>query len=271
MEQYVLDHYPNPTRTGCPDSQTLKLLVYEPLSLEFRDATFLHVMECAECMREVTRGKMRSLTMTSMDVRSEFEMRRAGQMHQFVADQLAGKYPDDDDRLTLFAAFLSLTQSHHEAILVLAGQERLIGSAFALFRPMAEVSYRGLFAAFLANDEQVEKIKSGGEPYGHFNELAAKLDTVFNTDGFFVQYAGQSWKMLNGYTHGGMEQLARRIDETGSLGAHFEPEEVHNLLSSSTSLLTRTAIPFLQVMRRDDAAHAVSMKYIELYPIPSRV
>jgi len=53
MEQYVLDHYPNPTRTGCPDSQTLKLLVYEPLSLEFRDATFLHVMECAECMREV--------------------------------------------------------------------------------------------------------------------------------------------------------------------------------------------------------------------------
>ena len=29
MEQYVLDHYPNPTRTGCPDSQTLKLLVYE--------------------------------------------------------------------------------------------------------------------------------------------------------------------------------------------------------------------------------------------------
>jgi hypothetical protein len=53
MEQYVLDHYPNPTRTGCPDSQTLKLLVYEPLTLQFRDAKFLHVMECAECMREV--------------------------------------------------------------------------------------------------------------------------------------------------------------------------------------------------------------------------
>jgi hypothetical protein len=53
MEQYVLDHYPNPNRTGCPDSQTLKLLVYEPLTLQFRDAKFLHVMECAECMREV--------------------------------------------------------------------------------------------------------------------------------------------------------------------------------------------------------------------------
>ena len=53
MEQYVLDHYPNPSRTGCPDSQTLKLLVYKPLTLELRDAKFLHVMECAECMREV--------------------------------------------------------------------------------------------------------------------------------------------------------------------------------------------------------------------------
>lgn len=53
MEQYVLDHYANPNRTDCPDSQTLKLLVYEPLSLEFRDAKFLHVMECAECMREL--------------------------------------------------------------------------------------------------------------------------------------------------------------------------------------------------------------------------
>lgn len=53
MEQYVLDHYPNPNRTGCPGSQTLKLLVYEPLTLELRDATYLHVMACAECMREV--------------------------------------------------------------------------------------------------------------------------------------------------------------------------------------------------------------------------
>jgi hypothetical protein len=53
MEQYVLDHYPNPNRTGCLDSQTLKWLVYEPLTLDSRDAKYLHVMECAECMREV--------------------------------------------------------------------------------------------------------------------------------------------------------------------------------------------------------------------------
>jgi hypothetical protein len=204
-----------------------------------------------------------------MDTKTELEMHRAQEMHQFIADRLAGKYPDDDRR-TLFAAFLSLTQSHHEAILVLASRERLIGSAFALFRPMVEVAYRGLFAAFLATDPQVETIKNGGEPYGHFNKLAAALDVAFKTDELFTQYAGQSWKMLNGYTHGGLEQLARRIDSQGALGDHFEAEEIQSLLASSTALLTRTAIPFLNVMQRDHAADAVSLKYIELYPIPGR-
>src|ERR1017187_4742778 len=202
-----------------------------------------------------------------MDPRVEAEMRRAGTMHQFIADQLAGKYPDDDRR-TLFAAFVSLAQSHHEAILVLTGQERLIGSAFALFRPMVEVAYRGLFVAFLAEPAQVEKIKRGGEPYGYFNDLAASLDNVFNTGGLFIQYAGEAWKMLNGLTHGGLEQLTRRIGEDGVLGAHFDPADIANLLSSSTSLLTRTVIPFLQVMQRDEAAHSVSVKYVELYPVP---
>jgi hypothetical protein len=196
-------------------------------------------------------------------------MSRAEEMHRFIADRLAGKYPDDGRR-SLFAAFLSLAQSHHESILVLAGQERLLGSAFALFRPLVEAAYRGLFAAFLATDEEVENIKAGGEPYGYFNELAAALDAAFKTDELFVQFGGESWKMLNGYTHGGLEQLARRIDSEGSLGDHFDPDEVISLLASSTSLLTRTVIPFLQVMQRVEAAHAVSMKYIELYPVPTR-
>jgi len=203
-----------------------------------------------------------------MDPRIKAEMRRAAAMHPFISDQLAGKYPDDDRR-TLFAAFVSLAQSHHDAILVLADQERLIGSAFALFRPLVEVAYRGLFVAFLATPAQVEKIKGGMEPYGRFNDLAASLDAVFKTDGLFIQYAGDAWKMLNGLTHGGLEQLTRRIGEDGALGAHFDPGDIENLLSSSTSLLTRTVIPFLQVMERDEAAHLVSTKYVELYPLPN--
>jgi hypothetical protein len=197
----------------------------------------------------------------------EMDMYRANEMHDFVASRLAGKYPHDDRR-ALLAAFVSLAQSHHEAILLLAGQKQLVSSAFALFRPMVEAAYRGLFVAFLATDEQIETIKDDGEPYGHFNKLANALDDKFQTDGLYLQYAGDAWKTLNGYTHGGLEQLARRINEEGMLGDHFDAEEIQGLLASSTSLLTRTVIPFLQVMDRSDAAHAVSMRYLELYPLP---
>ncbi len=204
--------------------------------------------------------------MAAMDIQTQLELNKALVMHQCIADQLAGSY-SSDDRRALFAAFLSLAQSHHEAILLLATRERLIGSAFALFRPMVEVAYRGLFAAFLATDREVEAIKIGKEPYPHFNELAADLDEAFKTNGLFKQFAGQSWKILNGYTHGGLEQLTRRIDQHGVLGDHFELQEVQNLLTSSTSLLTRTAIPFLNAVKHDNGADVISLKFLELYPI----
>lgn len=73
----------------------------------------------------------RTRTLVVVDSQTEIEMRRAKEMHQFVADQVAGKYPSDDRR-AIFASFLSLAQSHHEAIMILCSHERLIGSAYAL-------------------------------------------------------------------------------------------------------------------------------------------
>jgi hypothetical protein len=53
LEQYVLDHYPNPTRKDCLDSEILRLVVNEPESLDLQDPKYQHIMECAECLREV--------------------------------------------------------------------------------------------------------------------------------------------------------------------------------------------------------------------------
>jgi hypothetical protein len=142
-----------------------------------------------------------------------------------------------------------------------------MGSAFALFRPMVEAGYRGLFAAFIATPPQVEQIKNGKEPYPRFNDLAKLLDDTFKTDGLFIQFAHDAWSALNGYAHGGLEQLTKRIDSDGNIGAHFEAEEILHLLRSSTSLLIRISIPFLQAMQ-PEAASRVSAKYLELYPIP---
>ena len=53
LEQYVLDHCPNPTRSDCLTSEVLKSLVYEPEILNLQDPQYQHIMECAECLREV--------------------------------------------------------------------------------------------------------------------------------------------------------------------------------------------------------------------------
>jgi hypothetical protein len=201
-----------------------------------------------------------------MDSQTEKEMSRAQEMHQFIADQLAGEYPSDDRR-ALFASFLSLAQSHHEAILVLCCHERLTGSAYALYRPLVEVVYRGLFAGFLATAEQIETITRGGSPYGEFNQLASKLESVFDTEGLFTGLSGEAWGIMCGLTHGGLEQLNRRIGENGEIGCHFEQEDVQRLLSSSTGVLFRIAFQFLGAMNRQDECHAVSAKYVALYRV----
>jgi hypothetical protein len=53
LEQYVLDQYPNPTRKDCLSSEILKSIVNEPETLDLQDPRYQHIMECAECLREV--------------------------------------------------------------------------------------------------------------------------------------------------------------------------------------------------------------------------
>jgi hypothetical protein len=60
---------------------------------------------------------------------------RAEEMHQYIADRLAGTY-QNNSRIALFAAFISTMMTHHESILTLLSHEGLIGSAFTLFRPL---------------------------------------------------------------------------------------------------------------------------------------
>ncbi len=53
MQRYVLEHYPNPERTGCLDRAALKILVEAPATLDLSDSKYLHILECAECTREL--------------------------------------------------------------------------------------------------------------------------------------------------------------------------------------------------------------------------
>jgi hypothetical protein len=53
LERHVLEHYPNPTRSGCFTSEVLRSVVYEPETLDLQDPKYQHIIECAECLRQV--------------------------------------------------------------------------------------------------------------------------------------------------------------------------------------------------------------------------
>jgi hypothetical protein len=53
IQDYVLEHCPNPQRIGCPDHATLSTFVMFPGKLDLADPKYLHVLACAECTREL--------------------------------------------------------------------------------------------------------------------------------------------------------------------------------------------------------------------------
>jgi len=53
LQDYIIDHYPNPNRVGCLDQELLRGLVEAPERLNLNDSKFLHVFKCAECTRQL--------------------------------------------------------------------------------------------------------------------------------------------------------------------------------------------------------------------------
>lgn len=59
LQEHVLEHYPNPERIDCLDQETLEAFVENPAILDLTDPKFLHVLECAECTRDLIRLRRR--------------------------------------------------------------------------------------------------------------------------------------------------------------------------------------------------------------------
>lgn len=53
LEEYVLEHYPNPQRVGCLDPDTFKRFVETPEKLDISDPKYLHIVQCRECTKDL--------------------------------------------------------------------------------------------------------------------------------------------------------------------------------------------------------------------------
>jgi hypothetical protein len=53
LQDYVLEHYPNPERIGCPAPAILRQFVNAPRQVGLAELNDLHILKCAECTRDL--------------------------------------------------------------------------------------------------------------------------------------------------------------------------------------------------------------------------
>ncbi len=152
------------------------------------------------------------------------ELQRAGTFHDFVMKTFPSTFTAATDRVTMLAAKTHLADDLYGSILYLLSAGRPYdGGAFALLRPLVEVSVEAQWQFFCASDETFRRAYAGEDVDPGLPNMMAEVDRI-SGDPVFAGLRAKV-KTLHGFTHGGSEQLGRRFDSEGNLRANYSDEE----------------------------------------------
>ena len=201
------------------------------------------------------------------------EIHKAELMHDFITATIPDAFVGTDQNV-LVAAIYSLISEHHGAILYLLKSGRFDGSALALVRPLIEGAYRAHWIYSCAKPDIVVRIKNGENVYPGFINMATEIEKKIDADGMFASIAPYI-NALHGYTHGGLEQLGRRFDATGTaVKPNYGDGEKLEAVRSTTAHLTALAIAWCQIVSteppdKEPLSKKISDHYVQEYPLPA--
>lgn len=159
-------------------------------------------------------------------------LQSAQQLIIWIAERQDGLVIKTDNATRVPGVLLDLCLEHHVGIVQLA-TSRINGSAFALIRAQFESLVRGLWLHLCATaDELYEFVEKDQLPL-NFGEMLNVIEQHADFgDKVLSQYKIAGWKAMNGYTHGGMHQIARRVKDA-SIEPNYHPEEIIEVLKAS--------------------------------------
>jgi hypothetical protein len=127
---------------------------------------------------------------------------------------------------------LDLAIEHHAGIVQLV-TVRVNGSAFALIRAEYEALVRAVWFQICATADELIQFVDNDSLKRAVREMVAEIQERDEfVGGVLANWQRNAWNPLNGYTHGGMHQVARRI-KGATIEPSYEPEEVIEVLKSS--------------------------------------
>lgn len=177
----------------------------------------------------------------------ESVLNKSFEIGEKVSKSVEGITINDNTKDLMIAAYLSLNIQHHFAILKLI-ELKIPSSAAALFRSLTDAYYRMTWLSSLGTDTDANEINTTDYNWPQTWKLADKIDQFFSqlhdetiTD--LHDILRKFSRATNGYTHGGIEQLARQFKD-GKIEANFTDEELIELLNGSNAFLSMTLLTF---------------------------
>jgi hypothetical protein len=202
----------------------------------------------------------------STEVRAELD--RAGSLHAFVMKTFPNTFTPASDRVNLLAAKTHLADDLYGSILyLLSAGGPYDGGAFALIRPLIEVSVEGQWQFFCTSDETFRRAYTGEDVDPGLPNMMDELDRRIGDTVFGGLRANV--KTLHGFTHGGIEQIGRRFDAEGNLRANYADKEKIEAIRVATATYVLLSSVFCKaasgVPDKDEGSKAIEAKYAELY------
>jgi len=166
-------------------------------------------------------------------------------------------------KLRASLSLMHLCLEHQQGIHTLV-DNGIVGSAFALYRPMLEAYVRGLWCLLCASDGQVDAFLRGGEPppFGKLIEVIEQHPQF--QGGGLSRIKKAQWTTLCAFTHGGSTQIHAR-NTADEIIVRYTEKHIGGLLRASMTIsFLATQFMLTNTEQGDAALPALWGKFQEL-------
>ncbi|WP_454597685.1 DUF6988 family protein [Qipengyuania sp. SM2507] len=149
---------------------------------------------------------------------AEAALAKAHKLISWIHGKLSGIEMKGDHRHRIPGQLFDLAIEHHAGIVALVSSH-VYASAFALVRCEFECFVRGAWLHYCASDTEIETFVEKDLIAPRFGALIDAIEERPEFESKFLSKVKESaWNAMNGYTHGGIHQISRRMQ-----GEYIEP------------------------------------------------
>ena len=131
----------------------------------------------------------------------------------FIDSEIVNLVGPGDYRTRVFCALSDVAMEHGKSIYTLIRQE-LYSSAYALVRAMFESGVRSLWVSRCATEKELEVyIEKDTIKKLNMREMTAIVDETYKMNGRLIKVHGDVWSEMNSFTHGGILQVRKRLND----------------------------------------------------------